>query len=143
MVLAALAIATYAITRITPRVVAPTQQGTAGSPLSADAYRGGFGWALTPAGTDPDTQAELTRVVLMADNRTHDLGVHQGTCARIADDQLLADEVSGVLCWFAGGGDELGVFQEGDRFVVKQGRQDEGDAETGGFRGDFRTIVTL
>lgn len=84
-----------------------------------------------------------THVALITNGEVYDLGRYAGSCAEIADDQLLENEVAAVLCWWAGGGDELGVFKEGDRYVVKQGIQEEGTAEGLGQRGDFQELITL
>ena len=84
-----------------------------------------------------------THVSLITNGDIYDLGRYAGSCAKVPEENLLENEVSAVLCWWAGAGDELGVFKEGDRYIVKQGIQDEGTAEEGGFRGDFQELVTL
>lgn len=84
-----------------------------------------------------------TRVKAFIDGTTHELGVSQGSCAEIASDTLEENQVSGALCWYAGAGDEYGIFLENERYVVKKGVQEEGTAESAGFRGDFETILSL
>lgn len=143
IVIALLALAAYALVRIAPRAAAPTQQQDAMPQFGADMYRGGYGWTFVPAGTEAGTELPLTHVSVKVNGKDYDLGTHAGSCSALSDEQLLPEEVSGVLCWFGGGGNELGVFKEGNGLVIKQGVQDEGDAENGGFRGDFKTIVRL
>jgi hypothetical protein len=84
-----------------------------------------------------------THVALITGGNIYDLGRYAGSCSEIKKENLLPDEVAGVLCWWAGGGDEIGVFNEGGRYIVKQGVQDEGTSEGGGSRGQFQELVTL
>lgn len=102
-------------------------------------------WAFTPAGEDPESAAPLTTVSAVINGKTHALGTYMGSCAEIAGSswQLLENEVSGVICWWAGGGTEIGVFAENGAYVVKKGQLDEGNAEIPGFRGNFETVVSL
>lgn len=84
-----------------------------------------------------------TQVALFAGGNAYDAGIYAGSCAEIEDENLLENEISGVLCWYAGGGDELGVFKEGDGYVLKHGTQEEGTVESNGFRGDFTQIAKI
>lgn len=88
-----------------------------------------------------------TRVTLTFNGKSYDVGTYTGTCspldATTGESSLLPHEVSGVLCWWAGGGDEIGVFYENNSYVVKVGKQDEGDAKSPGFRGDFKMLLTF
>jgi hypothetical protein len=86
-----------------------------------------------------------SRVALEANGSTHQIGEYDGTCAVIEGTawDLLEGEKSGVICWWAGGGSEIGVFEENGTMVVKQGDLEEGSAETPGLRGNFRTILSL
>jgi hypothetical protein len=90
-----------------------------------------------------DGLAPSTQVALFAGGNAYDAGAYAGSCSEIAAANLFKDEVSGVLCWFAGGGDEVGVFKEGVGYVLKHGTQDEGTAEAVGFRGDFKQIAVI
>ena len=84
-----------------------------------------------------------TRVKAFIDGETHELGVSQGSCAEIEAENLQENQVSGALCWYAGAGDEYAIFVENERYVVKKGVQEEGTAESQGFRGDFETVLSL
>lgn len=91
-----------------------------------------------------DGLAPKTHVALFDGKNAYDAGVYPGTCSEIAKENLLAGEMSGVLCWFAGGGDEIGVFANEDGgYELMHGTQDEGTAESAGFRGDFKVIAEI
>jgi hypothetical protein len=85
------------------------------------------------------------KVTLTANGKNYAAGTFQGNCSVVGNTSwpLLANEVTGVICYFAGGGDEVGVFKENGGYVLKQGVVEEGDAETPGFRGQFKVIQKL
>jgi hypothetical protein len=102
-----------------------------------------FSWRFetknSEGGLPPSTQ-----VALFAGGNAYDAGTYAGSCSEIAAANLLAGEVSGVLCWYAGGGDEIGVFRdENNNYFLLHGTQDEGTAEGGGSRGDFKQIAVI
>jgi hypothetical protein len=85
-----------------------------------------------------------TQVALITGGKAYDAGAYAGSCAEIAPENLLPGEVSGVLCWYAGGGDEIGVFRDEDNnYFLLHGFQEEGTAESDGFRGDFKEIAKI
>jgi hypothetical protein len=91
-----------------------------------------------------DGQHPITKVTLRVKDKEYDAGSYDGTCARITEPtQLLEGEIAGVLCWFAGTGDEVGVFEEDNKFVVKHGEVEEPNEESQGFRGNFAPLFTL
>ncbi len=102
-------------------------------------------WTFIDKGEDAQTGAPMTQVSVTFAGTTRDLGVHQGSCSTIEGSSwtLVDGELSGAICWFAGGGVEFGIFKEGNNYVVKQGDLDEGSAEDPGLRGNFRTLVTF
>lgn len=102
-------------------------------------------WRFEDAGMDEEISAPRTRVILETSVDSREIGVFTGSCSNIADSswELLEGEQTGVICWWAGGGSEIGVFDEGGQLVVKQGFLEEGTAETAGFRGDFSTLFVL
>lgn len=105
-----------------------------------------YAWTLTEL---PEDEANpgmpRTSVALTAGGETSTIGVYNGSCAAIEDTswELLEGEVTGVICWWAGGGDEIGIFNEGGRHVLKVGMLEEGSAETAGFRSAFTTVREL
>lgn len=96
-------------------------------------------WIFTAAEID----MPRTHVRVAFEGTTHTVGTFDGSCAELTTDQLQENEVSGILCWWAGAGTEIGIFHEGDAYVLRKGVQEEPTAETEGFRGDFETILEL
>ena len=86
-----------------------------------------------------------TKVTVTWDGASHDAGTYSGTCAEVdgSNGTLSEGEVSGALCWFAGAGDEIGIFNEKGAFVLKHGEQQEPSGEGAGFRGNFKTLLSL
>jgi hypothetical protein len=113
-------------------------QHTATAPTATDMH-----WQFTDRGTD--NGLPHTAVVLAIKDKTYDLGIHIGSCTVIDGTtwQLQPGELSGAICYFAGGGDELGVFKEGAAYVIKSGPVDEGSAETPGTRGPYTITENL
>lgn len=104
-----------------------------------------FSWQFAEEGEDEATGAPMTSVTLIVDGEARALGTFMGSCLVVDGTswELVESELTGAICYFAGGGDELGVFAEGDGYVVKKGIVEEGSAEVPGFRGDFETILSL
>lgn len=102
-------------------------------------------WTLEELPENPESLVPQTTVTLFADGSDVYTGTFTGSCSTIDGTSwtLQEGEVGGVVCWFAGGGNEVGVFSENGDYVVKVGDLDEGGAETPGFRGNFKTIVEL
>jgi len=103
-----------------------------------------YDWEFKDLGED-STGMPTTEVTLTSNGTIYRLGTYSGSCAVIEGSSwsLQTGEKSGVICWWAGGGEELGVFEENGALVVKKGQLDEGNAETPGFRGNFQTLVEL
>jgi len=99
-----------------------------------------YQWVFTDESTD-DIMPQ-TRVSLAIDTQEYVIGIYTGTCSEI-DSDLLPNEKSKVVCWYAGGGNEIGIFDEDGTTVVKVGDLDEGSAEIAGFRGNFKTVLEL
>lgn len=121
-----------------------TQTGVSTTPAPVGVGKHAVNWNFEQVGEgtfgDP-----LTKVTVSWDGVSHDAGTYSGTCAEIdgSSGTLREGEVSGVLCWWAGAGDEIGVFSENGTFVLKHGEQQEPSAEAQGFRGNFKTLITL
>lgn len=107
-------------------------------------------WTFETVGTDEASGADRTKVTLTLGDKSYDAGTFNGSCAEIGatggvdGKGLVAGEVSGVQCWFAGGGDEIGLFEENGQLSLKHGvlEEPQGDGSEG-VRGGFKTIVTL
>lgn len=75
-------------------------------------------WQFEDMGQDPRTEHQLTKVKMGIEDKTYDLGIYEGKCSVMPVYTLVKDEISGVVCWLAGG-DEIGVFKENGKLVVK------------------------
>ncbi len=97
-----------------------------------------------------DTKAEIngvpqTLVSVQVGETVHEVGTFAGTCAALGatggvdGTGLLAGELSAAQCWFAGGGNEIGVFAHEDGgYQIMVGDLDEGSSEVPGVRGNFK-----
>ncbi len=99
-----------------------------------------YAWTFEDSTTDE--ASPKTTVKLSAGGAISTIGTFSGSCAE-QDTDLLPNEKSKVVCWWAGGGEEIGIFTENGKDVVNVGQIDEGTAEEGGFRGDFETVLEL
>lgn len=108
-----------------------------------------YGWGFTDGGTDKDGISH-TKVSLNIDGKVYTVGTYQGSCNEVkagekgvTGESADANENSRVQCWFAGGGNEIGIFSEDKNTVVKEGELGEEDAETPPFRGNFKTLFSI
>jgi hypothetical protein len=100
---------------------------------------GKYQWRFVEWGSDEVPQ---TQVTLLAAGQSHMIGTYDGSCA-VMEEDYLEYEKSKVVCWFAGGGNEIGVFEEPGQVVVRVGEVDEGASGIQGFRGNFTLVKTL
>lgn len=100
---------------------------------------GAYQWRFVDRGSDERPQ---TQVTLVSGGKTHTIGTYGGSCA-VMEGDYLEYEVSKVVCWFAGGGHEIGVFEEPGQTVVRVGEVDEGASGIPGFRGNFTLVERL
>ena len=116
---------------------------SAQTPIITEPLREEFEWSFVDRGVDAETSMPKTDVALRIRGIDIPLGTYDGNCFAIAGSQweLLRNEVSGVICYFAGGGTEIGVFEEGGALVLKKGVVEEGSAEEPGFRGNFEPLT--
>src|SRR3989344_7260651 len=103
-------------------------------------------WQFESAGED-GSGAPKTKVTLKNGVTGYEVGTYLGSCVglkasswKIAEDE---GELAGAIRWWAGGGNEIGVFSEEGQAVVKVGELDEGSAETPAFRGNFKTLFEI
>jgi hypothetical protein len=99
-------------------------------------------WTFADAGTDASGMPS-TKVSVTIQKNTYTVGTYQGSCSVRPTANLETNELSGVLCWYAGSGDELGVYKEGGRLYIRHRQVDEGTAEEGGKKGTFETVLML
>jgi len=91
-----------------------------------------------------------TKVTVTINGTAHDAGTYPGSCSEVGASGgvdgkgLLAGELSAAQCWFAGSGDEIGVFAHEDGgFDVMVGELGEPEEGSDGFRGNFEVKITL
>lgn len=139
LIIATLLTAGYFMLRADKRLQAPVHP----QEVSIEALPRTFSWRFTTIEGMDDGLPPRTDVALITGGDTYDLGGYPGSCAEISPVDLLPNEVAGVLCWWAGAGDEIGVFAEEGKFIVRRGFREEPTAESEGFRGSFNDLVTL
>ena len=103
-------------------------------------------WEFASAGGDPNKGAPLTKVMLVINGETRDLGTAQGNCMIVdgsGTSALVEGEITSVVCSFGGAGTEYGVFYDAGTYVVKKGVIEEGTAEEPGMRGEFEALFTI
>lgn len=100
-------------------------------------------WSFQEKTPEPTTGAPVVQVTVTIDDTEYDAGTYNGSCIEIDKENLSDDEVAGIVCWWAGFGDEVGVFVEDDTIVVKHGEIQEGDEGAAPFRGNFTTLFEI
>jgi hypothetical protein len=129
------------------QVVAPLQGENEKIKESAESEGGlrpSFLWEFFPAGED-ELGTPRTSVTLSINGEAHEIGTFDGSCLVVNGSswELAQHELTGVICWFAGGGDEVGVFYEEGEYVVKQGVLEEGAEGESGMRGNYETLFVF
>jgi hypothetical protein len=87
-----------------------------------------------------------TRVFLTIGKTEHSLGEYVGSCSDTVARVDLSGHVASILCWYAGGGNEVAVFEDAKNrggYVVKVRDVDEGTAEVSGYRGAFKDVLRI
>lgn len=105
-------------------------------------------WQFTDAGER--NHIPYTKVMVFVNGMGQDMGEFEGSCTEIGASGgvdgkgLLAGELSAAQCWFAGGGDEIGVFAHEDGGVdIMVGKLEESIEGSSGLRGNFNIKNTL
>lgn len=81
-------------------------------------------------------------VTLRIKDKKYDAGVYEGSCS-VQTTEMIINQVSRAICWWAGGGVELGVFVEDKKTVLKRRPVDEGTAEYPSFVSPFEIVLEL
>lgn len=98
-------------------------------------------WQFEDMGRDPRTDGQLTKVKLGIKGKTYDLGTYVGNCSAMAVNLLSENEIAGVVCWW-GGGEEIGVFKEEDKLLVKKRGLNESPEYPPSIK-DFKQILEI
>lgn len=132
IIVAALALGWAAYSRL-----APSQ--------SLEPVRAQMSWAFVSLGVEPETFVPKTEVALVVAGVQVPVGVYDGNCFVVEDSEwpLMPNQVTGAICYWAGGGKEVGVFQERGGLVLKEGDVEEGTAEEEGSRGNYRPLTNV
>ncbi len=108
-----------------------------------------YSWTIIPFGEDPSGNPKMA-VTLKVKGRSYPAGVYTGTCKVVGNSERgiggefrNENEITRVQCWYAGAGDEIGVFQEKNDVVLMKGELGEGVGDSPMFRGNFRAITTI
>lgn len=106
-------------------------------------------WRLTNAGENTEGMPQ-TNVIAVVDGKSYETGKYLGSCSEIGASGgidakgLLAGELSAVQCWYAGSGNEIGVFAHEDGgYQILVGELSEGEAGAGLFRGAFEIKIDI
>jgi hypothetical protein len=104
-------------------------------------------WVFKVNGTDSTTGAPITKVTATIAGKNYDAGTYKASCSVVDVKNLSRIEyinaVSGILCWWAGFGDEVAVFNENQHLVIKHREVQEGSAESVGVVTSFKTILIV
>lgn len=117
------------------------------APIENTNKKNSIEWRFTNMGETDGMPS--THVAVILNGTTHDMGEFLGSCKELSDGGidgkgLLAGELSAAQCYFAGGGDEIGVFAHEDGgYDLMVGELGEGDSETPFFRGNFKIRHTI
>lgn len=106
-----------------------------------------YEWSFALLGGNAESGANQVEVTLTHNGEPKVVGTYEGDCSILGDPgfplPLAEGELTGVVCYWAGSGDEVGVFLEDGVYSVKHGTIDESSAEEAGFRGNYETLFTL
>lgn len=104
-----------------------------------------FSWKIEHLSEDSTSPTDKVSLVVGGSvNKTFPVDTYKFlACSEQTSFEKDPNEIAQVICWHGGGGYEIGVFKEGNSYIVKQGGIDEGDAETPGSRSDFKTLFEI
>lgn len=100
-------------------------------------------WTFEDKGTNAATGIPSTGVSVNILQNTFAVGTYDGTCVVREDSSLETNELTGVLCWYAGVGDEIGVYKAEGKLIIKHREVQEGTAEAPGFKGAFKSLLSI
>lgn len=100
-------------------------------------------WSYQQSDMDAEYADPKTIVTVQLWDKKQEVGEYAGSCWDRPEEDLVRGEISGIRCWWAGGGDDIGVFRESDTFVIKHRIVEEGTAEESGFMGEFENVSSL
>lgn len=99
-------------------------------------------WSFTEKVESDGLNPPQSEVELQIKDKKYSAGIYEGSCS-VQNTEMLINQISGAMCWWAGGGVELGVFTEDKKIVLKRRPIDEGSAEYPSFVSRFKTFLEL
>lgn len=100
-------------------------------------------WSFDEVEKNESTGLPQTKVTAKVHGEKYDAGTYSGTCVERKKEELLEGQISGVLCYAAGFGDEVGVFKDARDYTLQVGEVQEPSAEGPEFRGNFRVLTII
>ena len=108
-----------------------------------------YSWDFAQSALDSNGVPHTT-ITMTYMSKVYPVGTYIGTCHEllasevgILNDKPDMNEVARVQCWFAGSGDEIGVFKENGKSSIKAGQLGEGEEGGASFRGNFKTLLEV
>ena len=102
-----------------------------------------FAWKVTNAPTWEETMPYHT-LALEVRGETHKIEGEYIGCAANENWSREDNELSKLVCWFGGGGDEFSVFKEGDKYFLKHRFiQESGGSEEVAPEGPWETVFEV
>lgn len=85
-----------------------------------------------------------TAISLEMNGRNYEAGAYTGECLEKRNYFLPGEIPPYVLCWEGDIATEIGVFKEGDKYILKKGIWEKGEDEAHpAFRGNFNILLEL
>lgn len=101
-------------------------------------------WSFKDNGYSEEKNANTTSVTVTVNGTAHDAGTYLGSCSEMTDLSKTGGALSAALCWFAGAGDEIGVYVgDAEKLYIARREIQEPTAESPEFRGELTTLLSL
>lgn len=115
-----------------------TDRSSTPTPVVSDEVK----WSFDEVGENASGLPQ-TKITVKVYGEKYDAGTYSGLCIERGKEELLEGQISGVLCYAAGFGDEVGIFKDGRDFTLQVGEVQESSAEGPEFRGNFRVLTII
>lgn len=118
---------------------------------SATSHTTTVDWSFIDAGQGQYGIPYNTKVAVIVYGHIYEPDTYDAVCREVVSGEkdmygqtALPNQLSPrAECWYAGGGYEFGVFQEGSKLFAKVATLYEGSSETPGGKTDFETLVEI
>jgi len=99
-------------------------------------------WSFVEKEESDGLNPPRSEVSLQIKDKKYSAGIYDGSCAT-QNTEMIINQISRTICWWAGGGTEIGVFVEDKKTVLKRRPVDEGSAEYPSFVAPFEVLLEL